>query len=155
MMEIELGVNAFINTPYRHPRVYKDDIECVIKELLALDHIRSSSSPFASSVVLMKKKDGTLCKCIDYRALNKKNLKNRYPILHIDEFMDELRGAKYFFKIYLCSMYHQIKVMDQDIPKTAFSRTWEEHLHHLEVVLCIFEEQHFYTNLFKCEFGLT
>jgi hypothetical protein len=77
----------------------KDEIERAIKELLALGHIRPSSSPFASSVVLVKKKDGTLRMCIDYRALNKKTLKNRYPIPRIDELMDELRGAKYFSKI--------------------------------------------------------
>lgn len=65
------------------------------KELLVLGHSRPSSSPFASSVVLVKKKDKTLCMCIDYKALNKKTLKNLYPIPRIDELMDELRGAKY------------------------------------------------------------
>lgn len=70
--------------------------------LLRLRHIRPSSSPFASSVVLVKK-DGTLHMCIDYKALKKMALKNRYPIPHNDELMDELRGAKYFSKIDLCS----------------------------------------------------
>eukprot|EP00253_Pinus_taeda_P034806 PITA_34806 len=64
--------------------------------------------------------------CIDYRALNKKNLKNRYPIPHIDELMDELRGAKYFSKIDLRSKYHQIQVRDQDTPKTTF-RCYYDH----------------------------
>ena len=87
---------------------------------MALGHIRSSCSPFVSLMVLVKKKDGTLCMCIDYRALNKKTLKNRYSIPRIDELMDELRGAKFFFKIDLRSGYHQIRVRDQDIPKAAF-----------------------------------
>lgn len=58
--------------------------------------------------------------CIDYRALNKKILKNHYPIPHIDELMDEMRGAKYFSKIYLRSVYHYIRVRDHDVPKMTF-----------------------------------
>jgi hypothetical protein len=65
-------------TTYRHPKRYKDEIEKAIKELLDMGHIRPSSSPFASSVVLVKKKDGTIRMCIDYRALNKKTIKNLY-----------------------------------------------------------------------------
>jgi hypothetical protein len=79
-----------ITTPYRHPKKFKDEIEKAIKELLDMGHIRPNSSPFASSVVLFKKKDGTMRMCIDYRALNKKTIKNRYPIPKIDELLDEL-----------------------------------------------------------------
>ena len=103
IIELEEGTQAVITTPYRHPKRYKDEIEKTITELLELDYIRPSSSPFASSVVMVKKKDGTLCMCIDYRALNKKTIKNRYPIPRIDELMDELRGAQYFSKIDLRS----------------------------------------------------
>jgi Reverse transcriptase (RNA-dependent DNA polymerase) len=119
-IELEEGTGAVITTPYRHPKAYKDEIEKTIKELLAMGHIRPSSSPFASSVVLVKKKDGTLRMCIDYRALNKRTIKNRYPIPRIDELMDELRGAKYFSKIDLRSGYHQIRMREGDEYKTAF-----------------------------------
>jgi hypothetical protein len=112
IIELEEGVQAVITNPYRHPKVYKDEIEKTIKELLKMGHIRPSSNPFASSVVLVKKKDGTLWMCIDYKALNKKTIKNRYPIPRIDELMDELRGAKFFSKIDLRSGYHQIKVRE-------------------------------------------
>eukprot|EP00253_Pinus_taeda_P002225 PITA_02225 len=119
-IELEQGIQAVITTPYRHPKAYRDEIERAIQELLALGHIQPSMIPFASSVVLVKKKDDTLRMCIDYRALNKKTLKNRYPIPRIDELMDELRGARFFSKIDLRSGYHQIHVREQDIPKTAF-----------------------------------
>jgi hypothetical protein len=111
MIELEAGATPVITTPYRHPKKFKDEIEKAIKELLAMGrHIRPSRSPFASSVVLVLKKDGTLRMCIDYRALNKKTIKNRYPIPHIDELMDELHGAVFFNKIDLCSGYHQISI---------------------------------------------
>jgi hypothetical protein len=98
IIELEARAKPVITTPYRHPMKYKDEIEKAIKELLDMAHIRPSSSPFASSVVLVKKKDGTMRMCIDFRALNKKTIKNRYPIPRIDELLDELHGAIYFTK---------------------------------------------------------
>jgi hypothetical protein len=119
-IELEEGAKPMITTPYRHPKKFKDEIEKAIKELLEMGHIRPSSSPFTSSVVLVKKKDGTMRMCIDYRALNKKTIKNRYPIPRIDELLDELHGAVYFSKIDLRSGYHQIRVREQDVHKTTF-----------------------------------
>jgi hypothetical protein len=99
IIELEVGAKPVITTPYRHPKKYKDDIEKAIKELLDMGHMRPSSSPFTSSVVLVKKKDGMMRMCIDFQALNKKTIKNRYPIPRIDELLDELHGAIYFKKI--------------------------------------------------------
>jgi hypothetical protein len=109
-IELEEGAKPMITPPYHHPRRFKDEIEKAIKELLAMGHIRPSSNPFDSSIVLVLKKDGTMRMCIDYRALNKKNIKNRYPILRIDKLMDELHGAVFFSKIDLRSEYHQINI---------------------------------------------
>jgi hypothetical protein len=117
---LEEGDKPVITVPYRHPKRFKDEIEKEIKELLEMGHIRPNSSPFASSVVLVMKKDGTMRMCIDYHALNKKTIKNKYPILRIDELMDELHGVVYFSKIDLRSGYHQINIREQDIEKTTF-----------------------------------
>ena len=82
-IELE-GVKPMIVTTYRHPKKLKDEIGKTIKELLAMGHIRPSKSLFASLVVLVKKKDGTLRMCIDYRMLNKRKIKNHYHIPRID-----------------------------------------------------------------------
>jgi hypothetical protein len=120
IIELEAGAKPIITTPYRHPKKYKDEIEKAIKELLDMGHTRPSSSPFASSVVLVKKKDGMMRMCIDFRDLNKKTIKNRYPIPRMDELLDELHGAINFTKIDLRSGYHQIKMREEDISKIAF-----------------------------------
>jgi hypothetical protein len=80
IIELEAGDKPVITTPYRHPKKYKDEIEKAIKEILDMGHIRPSSSPFASPVVLVKKKDEMMKMCIEFQDLNKKTIKNRYPI---------------------------------------------------------------------------
>ena len=79
-IELEAGTLPIKIHPYKHLKRFKDEIEKAIKELLELGLIKPSSGPFTSSVVLVKKKDGTLNMCIDYRALNKKTINNWYPI---------------------------------------------------------------------------
>jgi hypothetical protein len=113
-------MKPIITAPYRNPKKYKDDIEKAIKELLYMGHIRPSSNPFASSVVLVKKKDETMRMCIDYKELNKKTIKNRYPIPRIDELLNELHDVVYFTNIELRSGYHQIKMRKKYVPRTAF-----------------------------------
>jgi hypothetical protein len=110
VIELEEGARPVITTQYRHPKKFKDEIEKTIQELLEMGHIKPSSSPVASLVVPVKKKDGMMRMCIDYRALNKKTIKNRYSIPRIDELIDELHGVVYFSKIDLRSGYHPIKV---------------------------------------------
>jgi len=82
--------------------------------------IRPSVSPFGAPVLFVHKKEGTLRLCVDYRALNKVTIKNRYPLPRIDDLIDRLAGSKYFTKIDLYSGYHQIRIKEDDIPKTAF-----------------------------------
>ena len=83
-----------------------DEIKRQIQELLQNGHIRLSSSPCGSPIVLVQKKDGTWRLCIDYWVLNKITVHNRYPIPRIDDLLDQLKGEKYFSKINLKSGYH-------------------------------------------------
>ncbi|GKA71834.1 putative reverse transcriptase domain-containing protein [Tanacetum coccineum] len=82
--------------------------------------IRPSSSPWGAPVLFVKKKDSSFRMCIDYRELNKLTIKNRYPLLRIDVLFDQLQGSQYFSKIDLRSGYHQLRVHEEDIPKTVF-----------------------------------
>ncbi|GKF50975.1 retrotransposon protein, putative, ty3-gypsy subclass, partial [Tanacetum coccineum] len=95
---------------------------CVIKHISLSDKgfIRPSSSPWGASVLFVKKKDGSFRMCIDYRELNKMTVKNRYPLPRIDDLFDQLQGSIIYSKIDLRSGYHQLRVQEQDIPKTAF-----------------------------------
>lgn len=84
------------------------------------EFIRPSSSPWAASVLFASKNDGSLRLCVNYRALNRITVKNKYPIPPTDELFDRLGTAQYFTLIDLRSGYHQVRVADEDIPKTAF-----------------------------------
>src|SRR5206468_3820313 len=91
-----------------------------LDRLITLGLIRPSLSPYGAPVIFVLKSDGTWRMCVDYRALNKQTIKNRYPLPRIDEMLDRLYKARFFSKIDLRSGYHQIRIKEEDIPKTAF-----------------------------------
>ena len=97
-----------------------DEMRKQLDQLLSNGFIRPSTSPFGAPVLFVKKKDGSLRMCIDYRGLNMLTVKNRYPLPRCDELFDRIRGAKYFSKLDLRSGYHQVRIHPDDIHKTAF-----------------------------------
>ncbi|GJY22475.1 reverse transcriptase domain-containing protein [Tanacetum coccineum] len=173
------------------------------EELQDKGFIRPSSSPWGAPILFVKKKDGSFRMCIDYRELNKLTIKNHYLLPRIDDLVDQLQGSKFFSKIDLRSGYHQLRVHEDDIPKTAFrtryghfmfivmpfgltnapaifmdlmnrvckpyldkfvivfidniliySKTQEEHVEHLRLVLELLKREKLYAKFSKCEFWL-
>lgn len=108
---------------YQYPPRQKTEIEKIIKDMLKKYIIQTSHSPFASPVLLVKKKDGSWRFCVDYRQLNAMTIKNKFPILIVEDLLDELKNVSVFTKLDLRSGYHQIRMRPEDIPKTALSRT--------------------------------
>ena len=119
-IELEPGFPPPNRPPYRVSPKEQDTLKTQIQELVDLGFIQPSKSPYGAPVLFVPKKDGGLRMCIDYRALNKGTIKNAYPLPRIDELLDRLHGAKLFSKIDLRSGYHQIRVAEEDVPKTAF-----------------------------------
>ncbi|KAK8543626.1 hypothetical protein V6N13_076426 [Hibiscus sabdariffa] len=124
--EVEFGIDVYPGTapvsmaPYRMAPKELKELKVQLQELLDRGFIRPSVSPWGAPVLFVKKKDGTLRLCIDYRKLNKLTVKNKYPLPRIDDLFDQFHGASVFSKIDLRSGYYQLKVKDSDVFKTAF-----------------------------------
>lgn len=124
--EIEFTIDTFPDirpiskAPYRMAPAELKELKTQLQELLDRGYIRPSVSPWGAPVLFVKKKDGTMRLCIDYRELNKVTVRNKYPLPRIDDLFDQLQGATVFSKIDLRSGYHQLKIKPEDVPKSAF-----------------------------------
>ncbi|KAJ9544711.1 hypothetical protein OSB04_024418 [Centaurea solstitialis] len=114
------GAAPVAKAPYRLAPPEMKELYDQLQELLEKGFIRPSCSPWGAPILFVKKKDGSQRMCIDYRELNKLTVKNRYPLPRIDDLFDQLQGASWFSKIDLRSGYHQMRVKEEDIEKTAF-----------------------------------
>ncbi|GJW91014.1 putative reverse transcriptase domain-containing protein [Tanacetum coccineum] len=121
------GVAPIAWAPYRLAPSEMKDLLDQLQELSDKGFIRPSSSPWGAPILFVKKKDGSFRMCIGYRELNKLTVKNRYPLPRIDDLFDQLQGSSVYSKVDLRSGYHQLRVWEEDIPKTAF---WTRYGHY-------------------------
>jgi hypothetical protein len=121
VIELQPGTAPISKRPYRMPPKELAELKTQLQELLDKGYIRPSSSPWGCPTLFVKKKDGSLRLCVDYRPLNAVTIKNKYPLPRINVLFDQLVRAKVFSKIDLRSGYHQINIRPCDSSKTAFS----------------------------------
>nr|GEW86745.1 hypothetical protein [Tanacetum cinerariifolium] len=156
------GATLVAWVPYRLAQSEIKELSDQLKELAGKGLIRSSSSPWGAPVLFVKKKDGSFWMCIDYRELNKLTVKNRYPLPRIDDLFDQLQGSSVYSKIDLRSGYHQLRVQEEDISKTAFRTRYrhyefqnkQEHEEHLKLILELLKKEQLYAKLSKLEFWI-
>jgi hypothetical protein len=202
-IDLILGTAPIAKKPYRMAPTELAELKLQIAELQQKGYIRPSSSPWGALALFITKKDGSMRMCIDYRSLNEVTIKNKYPLPRIDDLFDQLQGAKYFSKTDLRSGYHQLRIKEANIQKTAFvtrygqyeftvmpfgltnaptffmnlmnkvfleeldkfvivfiddiliySKSREDHEHHLRIVLERLRSHQLYAKLSKCEFWL-
>nr|GEV33891.1 putative reverse transcriptase domain-containing protein [Tanacetum cinerariifolium] len=177
-IDLILGVAPVARAPYLLAPFEMKELSDQLKELSDKGFIRPISSPWGAPVLLVKKKDGSFRMCIDYRELNKLMVKNRYPLPSIDDLFDQLQGSSVYSKIDLRSSYHQLRVREEDIPKTAFKTRYghykfqampfgltnaptifmylmdqnkKEHEEHLKAILELLKKEELYAKFSKCE----
>ncbi|GJU92346.1 putative reverse transcriptase domain-containing protein [Tanacetum coccineum] len=120
-IELIIGATPAARAPYRLAPSEMQEPLNQLQELADRGFIRPSTSPWGAPVLFVKNKDGSFRMCIDYRELNKLTVKNSYPLPRIDDLFDQLQGSSVYWKIDLRSSYHQLRVRDEDIPKTTFT----------------------------------
>ena len=119
-IQLQPGTNPPSRPIYRLSKPEVQELEDRLGEFTMKGFIRPSISPYGASVIFAGKKDSSLRFCVDYRALNKQTIKNKYPLPRIDDLFDQLQGSKVFSKIDLMSGYYQIRMKPEDIHKTVF-----------------------------------
>ena len=127
------------------------ELKLQLQELLEKGFIRPSVSPWGAPVLFVKKKDGTLRLCVDYRQLNKMTVKKKYPLPRIDDLFDQLKGASVFSKIDQRYGYHQLRIKDTDVHKTMF-RTQYGHYEFLVMPVGLTNAPVAFMDLINCVF---
>ena len=121
-IELHPGTTTISMTPHRMAPVELQELRVQLQGLLDKGFIRPSTSPWGTSILVAKKRIKTLRLCIGYRQMNRVTIKNQYPLPRIDNLFDQLRGVRVYSKIGLRTGYHQLRVREMDIPKTALGR---------------------------------
>ncbi|GJY10023.1 putative reverse transcriptase domain-containing protein [Tanacetum coccineum] len=167
------GAAPVARAPYRLAPAELQELSTQLQELFDRGFIRPSSSPWGVPILFFKYKDGSFWMCIDYHELNKLTMKNRYPLLRIDDLFDQHQGLRVYSKIDLRSGYHQLEVHEENIPKTAFrtrydrfmivfiddiliySKSKKEHEGNLKLIIRLLKKEELYAKFSKCEFWLS
>ena len=119
-IEVVQGTTPISKAPYHMAPTELKELKTQLQELLDKGFVQPSVSPWGAPVLVVKKKDGTLRMCIDYRQINKVTVKNKYMFPRTEALFDQLKEVSVFSKIDLRSRYYQLRVKDVDVPKTAF-----------------------------------
>jgi hypothetical protein len=114
------GAAPVSKNPYRMSTPELKELHMQLEEIPQKEYICPSVSPWGAPILFVKKKDGTLRLCMDFRQLNKVTVKNKYPFPRIVDLFDQLKNAKIFSKIYLRYGFYQVRITEEDISKTTF-----------------------------------